>query len=374
MANIWAGRSQSARGQLAAGWIWAVSFWAAVLCLPFSAWAETGAEELLARINGLSPQARQKALVEGARKEGEVMVYFTFSSDDANGLQAAFGRRYPFIRFRGRRLAGGRMLDGILTEQRAGKRFVDVILGGSTSTGTLVREGVIGRYLSPERSAFDDRYKDEKGYWTAFFSRHLVFGYNVNLVPKERLPKSYFDFLEPFWKGKLAIDDNPASWMAGMIKAYGKEKALELFRGLVGQEVKTLRGRTLKAQLVAAGEFFGAVDQTEDSIVEMKATGAPVDYLFLENSVALTNPVSLAKEARHPHAAALLVDFLLSKEGQEAVVDIDYFPTRQGFKPKDRLLAERVAGAKLVFYDLDWFEAQQKEIGRLSKEIFRPRR
>ncbi len=330
------------------------------------------AEELLAQLNKLPPAQRQQEILEKARQEGEVAVYASFTESKA--IAEAFRKRYPFVTVNVRRLGGGRMLDIAVTEFRAGRHLVDVFIGGSTSGRPLIEAGVIGRYLSPERAFYGAQYKDEKGYWTAFFSRHLVFAFNTILLPKDRLPRNYFDLLDPYWRGKFAIDDHPGNWLAGMVKAYGKEKATELLRGLARQNPKVIRGRTLKTQLMAAGEFYAAVDQTEEAIMEMKKKGAPVDYIFLENTPVLTNPVVLAKNAPHPYAAALFVDYLLSQEGQQAVVDIDYVPTRQGLKPKDRELAERASRAKLVFFDLDWFGQHQKEINDLIKENLRPHR
>ncbi|MBI2986389.1 MAG: extracellular solute-binding protein [Deltaproteobacteria bacterium] len=330
------------------------------------------AEELLARLNKLPPAQRQQQLLEKARQERDVSVYASFT--EAKSLSDAFRKRYPSPSVTIRRLGGGRMLDIAVTEFRAGRHLVDVFIGGSTSGRPLIDAGVIARYASPERAQYGPHFKDEKGYWTAFFSRHLVFAFNTTLVPQERLPKSYFDLLNPYWKGRLAIDDHPGNWLAGMIKAYGKEKAAELLRALARQNPKIIRGRTLKIQLMAAGEVYAAVDQTEEGVIEMKKKGAPVDYRFLENTPVLTNPVLLVKNAPHPHAGALFLDYLLSKEGQQAVVDIDYVPTRMGFKPKDRELTERAAKAKLVFFDLDWFGERQKEINDLINEHLRPNR
>jgi len=61
--------------------------------------------------------------------------------------------------------------------------------------------------------------------------------------------------LDPYWKGRLAIDANPATWLAVMIMAYGKDKAVDLVKGLVRNEIKVIRGRTLQAQLMAAGAW-----------------------------------------------------------------------------------------------------------------------
>ena len=348
---------------------------ATVLCLSLFAspgFGAENAEELLSQLNKLPAAERRQKLLDGAKQDREVSVYASFT--EANTLGNAFRKQHPSVAVNIRRLGGGRLLDITVTEFRAGKHLVDVFIGGSTSGRPLVEAGVIGRYVSPERAFLDAHLKDEKGYWTAFFSRHLVFAYNTTLVPAARLPKTYFDLLDPYWKGKLAIDDHPGNWLAGMVKAYGKEKATELLQGVVRQAPKIIRGRTLKGQLLAAGEFHAAVDQTEESVIEIKKKGAPVDYALLENTPVLTNPVLLAKNAPHPYAAALFVDYLLSSAGQQAVVDIDYVPTRQGFKPKNQELAARAAKAKLVFFDLDWFGERQKEINDLIKENLRPHR
>jgi iron(III) transport system substrate-binding protein len=330
------------------------------------------AETLLSQLNKLPAAERQQKLLDGAKQDREVSVYASFT--EANNLGNAFRKQHPSVAVNIRRLGGGRLLDITLTEFRAGKHLVDVFIGGSTSGRPLVEAGTIARYVSPERAFLDSHFKDEKGYWTAFFSRHLVFAYNTASVPAAKLPKTYFDLLDPWWKGKLAIDDHPGNWLAGMIKAYGKAKAAEMLRGLARQNPKIIRGRTLKVQLMAAGEFYAAVDQTEESVIEMKKKGAPVDYALLENTPVLTNPVLLAKNAPHPYAAALFVDYLLSSAGQQAVVDIDYVPTRQGLKPKDRELAERASKAKLVFFDLDWYGEHQQEVNDLIKENLRPNR
>lgn len=336
------------------------------------AWGQQNAEDSLAQLNRLPPAQRQQQLLEKARQERDVSVYASFT--EAKTLAEAFRKRYPSPAVTINRLGGGRMLDIALTEFRAGRHLVDVFIGGSTSGRPLIDAGLIGRYPSAERAHYAADFRDDKGYWTAFFSRHLVFAFNTTLVAREKLPRSYFDLLDPYWKERLAIDDHPGNWLAGMIKAYGKGKAAELLRGLARQNPKIIRGRTLKVQLMAAGEIYAAVDQTEESIIEMKKKGAPVDYFFVENTPVLTNPVLLAKNAPHPYAAALFVDYLLSKEGQQAVVDIDYVPTRQGFKPKDRELAERASKARLVFFDLDWFGEHQKEINDLIRENLRPHR
>ncbi|OGQ84043.1 MAG: hypothetical protein A3F90_14740 [Deltaproteobacteria bacterium RIFCSPLOWO2_12_FULL_60_19] len=336
--------------------------------------AQQGVENLLESLNKLAPAERQQRLVEGSKKEKELMVYTVLTLTDFDHLQRAFNARYPHIQVKRLRQGGGKLFDFLMNEYRAGKNLVDVLTAGETITYPLIKEGLIGRYASPERQAFAPEYKDKDGYWTAYFAYRWVFGYNVDLIPANRIPKSYFDLLDPYWKGKLAIDTDPHSWMIGIIKAYGKEKAVDYFRRLAGQGLRAHKGRTLRAQLMAAGEFPASVEQEVSKIVQMKRQGAPLDYRYLENTPSTLTPVALARLASHPHAAALYIDFVLSEEGQKILAELAYVPARGGLRPKDTELAERDRQAKIVAMDTESTFAWRKEVLALADQIFTPGR
>lgn len=342
--------------------------------IPSSAFPQQKAEEILAAINKLPSQERQRALMEGAKKEQGLMVYTVLTLTDFDYLRMAFNRKYPYIRVDRLRMGGGKLFDIILTEHRAGKHLADVFTSGETITYPLVKAGVVGRYLSPERSGFGAETKDREGYWTAYFAYRWVFGYNTSLIAQERLPKTYFDLLDPFWKGKLAMDTDPHSWMVGIIKAYGKEKAVDYFRALARQGLHLRKGRTLRAQLMAAGEFPASVEQEVSKLVQMKRQRAPLDYRYLENTPSTLTPVALARFAPHPHAAALYIDFLLSEEGQRLLGDLAYVPVRTGVRPRDSELAERDGQAKLALLNTESTFLWRDDVMKLADEIFTPGR
>lgn len=328
------------------------------------------AEEVLTQINQLPRAERVKKLVEGAKKERELMVYSVMTSSDFDALQRAFSNRYPFIQVEKLRQAGGRILDTVLNEVRSGKHLADVFMAGESSTGPLVKAGIVGRYLSPERAAYPETHKDPKGYWTAYLAYRWVFAYNTNLLPPHRFPKTFQDLLDPYWKGKLAIDTNPHSWMAALIKAWGKEKAEGFFRALARQDLQRRRGRTFRAQLLAAGEFPASIEQTDSKIVQFKRQGAPIDYIYLEDTPSSLTPIALAKQAPHPHSAALYIDFVLSEEGQRVIAGLNYVPTRGGMRPIDPEHAARDRKAKIAVLNTDWFTENREEVTRMAEEIF----
>jgi iron(III) transport system substrate-binding protein len=57
------------------------------------------------------------------------------------------------------------------------------------------------------------------------------------------------------------------------------------------------------------------------------AKGAPVGFVFPKEGVsAVTEPVAILKSAKHPDAAKLFIDFLLSEKGQQLAATMGYIP------------------------------------------------
>lgn len=103
------------------------------------------------------------------------------------------------------------------------------------------------------------------------------------------------------------------------IEYYGDEKGKQLARSLGAQSLHIRKGRTLVSQLVAAGEFPVQIDAHHHEAVALRKAGAPIDYVFPEPFVPVKSVSSFVMSSHppHPHAAALLADFMLSKKGQE---------------------------------------------------------
>ena len=147
----------------------------------------------------------------------------------------------------------------------------------------------------------------------------MVFAFNTKLVNAGEAPKSLDDLWNPKWTGKLAMDSEAYDWLAALLDYYGEEKGTELARKIGNQKLNVRRGPTLLMQLVAAGEFPVEIDAYHQEAIAQKKKGAPIAYNFPEPFVPAKSliPIYLAAHPPHPHAAALLADFLMSKKGQE---------------------------------------------------------
>jgi len=279
-------------------------------------------------------QENTQKIVEAARKEGEVVWYTTMSSDQSNAFMARFQQKYPFLKPSVIRLGGSALLNRILTEAKAGKNFFDVVHGTGEIVLPLMEMGLLAPYLSPERKMVPDDLKDNKGFWTSVYVNSVVLGYNTNLLKGQPIPRTYSDLLQPRWKGrKISVDDTYATFLQGLISAWGKDKALDYLRKLAEQDPVVMRGSTVRVQLAAAGEF-PLVIAYANIIQYLAEKGAPVDWVALEPAVISVNTVMAGAKAMHPNAARLFIDFTLSKEGQEKLWDFQRIPARSDVEPK----------------------------------------
>jgi iron(III) transport system substrate-binding protein len=286
------------------------------------AWAQTDAESILAKINGMAPASRTEALVTEARKEALVQWNSTMPVTDARDVIDRFRKRYPSIEVQYGRMSGTAVVNRLLTEYKAGTPRLDVLGARGDMHPTLMRAGVVAKNDAPFRPELREGFIDKEGYFNGNFTYGLVIGYNTRNVPARRVPTSYQSLLAPEWNGQIGFDLESYEWLGGMIDIMGEEKALDLARRLAAQNLRTVRGHTLLTQLVAAGEIQALLDGYHHQMITFKEKGAPVDFVIPETMI-IKEPsgIWITKKAPHPHAAALFVDFLFSKAGQQVYQD-----------------------------------------------------
>lgn len=281
-----------------------------------------------------------------AEAEGKVVFYGSMTATDVKALTDGFKQLFPKIDAEFYRSSDSQLMEKVMTEARAGRPLWDVIAQTGFYGHFLKRRGMLEAYDSPERKFFRDAYKDPQTFWTSIYTTYAVFGYNTRLVPKSGIPKSYEDLLKPEWKGQIGMEGSAYEWFATTMKNMGgEEKGLAYMRRFAQQQPGPRNGRTLVAQLVAAGEFKGSVTVYSQSYEILKGTGAPVDWVALDPVYASVHPTGISAKAPHPNAARLLMDFLLSKKGQEILRSLRRIPDRVDTPPDPPRLIEGIRPA-----------------------------
>lgn len=297
--------------------------------------------------------------------EGQMVFYAAFNANDSKTLIDGFKQLYPKIDATFYRATDAQLMERILTEGRAGRNLWDVVMSTSFYGHNLKKRGLLAPYDSAERKFYRDGYKDPQATWTSIYTNYAALGYNTRNVAKTSVPKTHADLLKPEWKGQIGIDSRAYEWFGTLVKAMGDEKGLGYMRELAKQ-VQLRNGRTILAQLTAAGEFKGALSAYSQTFEQMKPAGAPVDWVYLNPVFANIHPVGLSAKAPHPNAGKLFIDFVLSKRGQELIRGMNRIPDRTDTPPEQPRLIEGIKPAFAPTEVLEDFERYAK----IFHEIF----
>jgi iron(III) transport system substrate-binding protein len=268
---------------------------------------------------------RTDRLVAGATKEGVVTLYTSANLDDMAVVTAAFEKKYA-VKVRVWRGSSETLVQRSVVEARASRFDADVFETGGAAMESLHRERLLQEIKSPVFADLDPMALRPHREWTGTRYNVFVGAYNIRLIRKDELPKDYADLADPKWKGKLGIEADDSDWFGGLIDQLGEEHGLKLFRDIVAANgISVRKGHTLLANLITSGEVPLALTAYAYRAIQLKSSGAPVDWFTVPPTIARLEGIGVARRAAHPNAAILFYDFMLS-EAQELLNARDYFP------------------------------------------------
>jgi len=284
---------------------------------------------------GSAAQAQNdlSSLFNGAKQEKEVVWYTTTSAGDNQAIVAGFTKKYPFLKVQVLRSTGEKLRQRVLTETAANQYFSDVLSVSSMEMGLLKSKNLLQPYDPPEAASYPAATKDKEKFFTAIYARNFVMGYNTAMVAEKDRPKDWADLLDPKWKGKFGIDEEEFEWYGTLVDYWGREKAGKFIKALASQQPVLRRGHSLLSQLLAAGEFPVALVFPFE-IEQLKRKGAPVEWSNASDPIVTSiNVVALSSKAPHGNAGKLLINYILSEEGQTIIKNVSRVPIRPGVKP-----------------------------------------
>jgi iron(III) transport system substrate-binding protein len=291
-------------------------------------------EASLDKINRLPAAERQQKLSDGARKEGELVWYSTMNRENSQELIGLFEKDHPYVKVKLLNGSAVQTMTRVTSEYSAKSYLFDITHIRGLFLVPLRKRQIIAAYRSPFRDGLRPGFKDNDGYFNAIFTQGQLFLANKNLLKPQDYPRSIEDLLAPRWKGQLGMDDESYDWIAALMDYYGEEKGKQIADRLGRQQLNLRKGNTLLGQLVAAGEIPLMVDGYNHTGFLLKSKGAPIELIFPEPYVTAKTPtgVWISARAPHPHSAALFVDMLLSKRGQEVMAAQGRWVGRQDVK------------------------------------------
>ena len=313
-----------------------------------------------------STYSAESSDVNRAKKEGEVILYTVMSSDNNQDMMQAFEKRYPGVVVKSWWGSAEAMLNRVLTEALSRALKADVIFSGGSEMQVFKKRGLLQKHISPEARGIPEDFRDPEGYWTNVHPLSMVTAYNTDQVKPQDAPQTYEDLLKPQWKDKMSMERLEYDWFATLQKVWGRDKAIAFCRKLAAQNIRFDSGHTKIATMVAAGDIHIGINMYEYRISSMKKQGQRIDWVALDPVISILEVVAMTSTAAHPNASKLLVDFMLSVDGQNLIRDFGRVPGRRGIEPLDKEIAKikpvPTDTAAIYKVGLDVFGKEYREI------------
>jgi ABC-type Fe3+ transport system substrate-binding protein len=324
-------------------------------------------------------QAEWERTVQAAKKEGGLNLYLFQGEGELGTMAQQFQKKYPEINVTVTPGRGNTFAPKIMAERRAGKYLVDAYIAGATTAYEVfyrakILDSVRAALILPE-------VLDESKWWLG--QHHYIDAENryifvylgnvgeyVSYHTKSAEPgeiRSYWDFLQPKWKGRILSRDPKisGSQRIGLRGFYHTpELGAEFIRRLYGEMDVTLSQEIRQAtDWLAHGKF--AICFFCSEILKVKAQGLPVDEFRTAQwkesrviSAGNMGSIALPTQPPHPNAAKVFVNWLLSREGQVTLQRAANTPynseeSLRSDVPKDVVRSEvrRVDGVKYLLVD-----------------------
>lgn len=327
------------------------------LALTMSACGDDSTEENADR-PAYAPEmsAGWEATVETAKEEGKVTWYTVAPQAAVDALVKAFEVEFPEIEVEARKMGSAEMDAALEAERTTGADGADVVT--SVNFGTVYDRQADGWYVDLEGPSVASgwagtEFVDDDQVLSAPLGL-LVLGWNSQLLPDGL--QSYEDIYNPdLGDGAIGVvrpePSIHADWWAFMEENYDPDFAQKV----ADQDPAIYPSAFALQEALAAGEVAVGTFVSATDMEDLKAKGAPVDYVVPETAWSAQNLFFIPESATHPAAAQVFMDYFASPTGQLSTA-------KSGYSPVKEIAGETLGGeSKIVMTDVervldtDWY-------------------
>jgi iron(III) transport system substrate-binding protein len=312
------------------------------------------------------------ALVQAARKEGKVVWHTSLALPSSTAISHYFQNKYKGIEVEVHRNGSQRVLQRFMQETAAGIKNADIIHTSDAGHFELLKDKNLLLKFTPQAVAsFPDGFKDKAGFYYGMRATLSVMAHNPKIVSEKDAPATWKDLLDPKWRGKL-VTAHPGysgiimTHILALVNQYG----WEYFRELAKNKLHLVQSANDPAGVVASGERPVSVNGAEYYYYKTLKQGNPLRIIYAKDGVPLVvSPVAIARDAPHPNAAKLFVEFIFSRESQQLLADKEglYTGHPEVTYPADK---PKLKDLKLLTADADELEKRNAEIKKRFVEFF----
>jgi ABC-type Fe3+ transport system substrate-binding protein len=281
-------------------------------------------DALYTELAKLTPEQRQKRLLEGARKEGKLNFIHTFRGALARNHVRLFEKTHPFVKVEMGDMGSQDAAERLIAEETAGRHLTDILSLAVPDLPVILKQNLLARYPTPATKRIEKRFVnflDKENRWTPYYWSEHGISYNTNLFPADKAPKTWEDLCKPAYKGQVSFDPPETRFMVGLWTLMGEEKFKAWLKCMGENQPIIQRGHTQRMTLMLTGDHGIQGDNSLYTGVEEKRKDPKTPFAMVLTAPILSfaGAMVVNKNAQNSHAAALYTDWTLSDESQKYI-------------------------------------------------------
>ncbi|MFJ3045989.1 ABC transporter substrate-binding protein [Herbaspirillum chlorophenolicum] len=270
-------------------------------------------------------------IIDGAKKEGKVVIYSTTDSKAAESLIKDFGTLYPGVKVEYNDMNSTEAYNRFISEAAAGGATADVMWSSSMDLQLkLASDGYGLTYKSPEAAAVPDwaNWK-ETAYGTTFEPTAIV--YNKRLVPEAEVPTTHAEFTQLLiskqekFKNKVTTYDIEKSGVGFSLITYDLKlnpQFWDFARAMGGVAARVQSSTGTMLERISSGEnLIGYNILGPYALIRAKKDPSIGIAFTKDYNLVLSRVLFINKSAKNTNAAKLWLDYILSKRGQTIIAN-----------------------------------------------------
>lgn len=301
---------------------------------------------------------------------GQIILYTSVPLDIINEIRADFMAAHPEIKLEIFRGKTGDVMARVNAETKAGEVIADLLWVAEPSTYEVLKEqGVFLKFTPAEMEALPEEMCDPDGYYYAGRLINMVLAYNTTLVTTP--PSSWKDLLDPAYEGRLGFATTTAGSALATVgmMATDAQFGWGFLEDLKANGAVQVANNSTVRENLSTGEFM--VGWVLDYMIrQAKESGSPVDYVWpTEGAAFIPSPIAIFNSSDNPEAAMVFVDYVLSKDGQQTLVEKgNFIPVRGDVDPPAG--APGLNDIARLAVDWAWIAGNQEQIKDSFVAIF----
>lgn len=328
-------------------------------------------------------------VIEASKKEGQLLIYSNMAAYNWKPVIDGFNTLYPWISVQTLDLGSGEVFERYYAESGSKARTADLMVSGAIDKWQhFVKRGEAARYESPETRHLPKWSLPAAGLYTVS-ADPMVLVYNKMLLPENLRPAGMGSLAKLAvsnpgrFKGKITTYDvGSESFGLSINWAAAREQGGAYWERLagIGRMTRPERSAGPMIDKVTAGEY--AVAYYVSGIVLFPKLDDParqriLGWSFFEDGTPVfLRGMAIPKASTNVNAAKLMLDFILSHEGQVAFGKGGLTPYRPDVKASEvprytySSVVEQIGGEDkviLVDYDPKMLEKDKAFIERWRK-------